>query len=130
MISKSKILACFILEDEFGRKTIDCNNRFIFENIKLYINEPQLIKEIGSGFVFSQFNPYVDIFYRNMKEIFASETGQYLNLNTGLHQNHDDHYLLMFCTRFNHFFENIKKEAKNPEFKIALNLFQKLDYAQ
>jgi len=124
MISKSQVLACFISEDEYGRKIIECNNRYIFENIKLYIKNHSFIKDIYSGFVFSQFNPYEDLFIRNLNEILALGIGEYLNSDSGFHHNYDDHDLVKFCTIFNHFIDNIKKEANSREFKIALNLYQ------
>ena len=122
MISQSQVLACFILEDESGRKNIECNNRFIFENIKLYINEPQLIKEINPGFLINRFSPCVELFIRNLNELIASEIGQYLN--SGVHHNYDDHHLVKFCTMFNHFFEKIKNEVNSHAFKNALNHYQ------
>lgn len=124
MISNCKILGCFIWEDKSGIKIIKCNNRFIFENIKLYIKNHSFIKDIYSGFVFSRFNPYEDLFIRNLNEILALGIGEYLNSDSGFHHNYDDHDLVKFCTIFNHFIDNIKKEANSREFKIALNLYQ------
>jgi len=123
MINNSKVLGCFILEDESGRKIIDCNNRFIFENIKHYIKEPKLIKEIYPGFFFNRFSPCVELFFRNFNEILTTGICEYLHSNPSLHHYYDDD-LVKFCTIFNHFFMNIKKEAKSPEFKIALALYQ------
>jgi hypothetical protein len=124
MISKSQVLACFILEDESGRKIIECNNRFIFANIKFYIRKHQFINDIYSGFVFSRFNLYEDLFIRNVNEIFALKIGEYLNSDPDFPDKCSDFDLVQFCGMFNHFFERIKKEAKSPEFKIALALYQ------
>lgn len=124
MISNCKILGCFIWEDESGRKIIECNNHIIFENIKFYIKEHKFIKDICSGFVFSRSNPYVELFIINLNEMLASGIGEYLNSNPGIHHNYDDHDLVKFCSRFNHFFENIKKEANSHAFKNPLNHYQ------
>ncbi len=113
-----------IKENNYGRKVTICNNKSISEEIKPYlknnvkhinkgINTNILISnkvyEIQSSFSIHKFNPYVDLFIRNLEKLL----------------NKTDFYSSKF-EAINEFVSDIRNEVSSNEFKKALADYKRL----
>jgi hypothetical protein len=107
---------CFIGKDRRGRQGIECTDHLLFNNLKRYISEPNLLEEMYRTFPIHRLSPNVELLNKVMKDPNVLGIRQYLYCPG----QRDEKELGKIVDSFNGLFERIRKEAESPEFITGL----------
>jgi hypothetical protein len=109
----------YINKQPFGRNKIDCKHRGILSGINLYLKNDFAL-DIVKEFPIHCFNPYVELFVRNMRCRLAGEIGLYP------HYIEDNDELEKVVNALNGFIGGIRAEAESPEFKKTIRDYERV----
>jgi len=103
---------------ENGRKFIECKNEKVFDAIKKYYKFSN-IKDITSTFPLHKFNPYIQLFFMNLKDKLLGK----MDFNP-IH--HTDELVQKRVDMLNEFIDSIRKTVESSKFKADLRKHQLL----
>lgn len=115
-IIKSEGVLFYIGKGVLGRKAVDYNNPKIFFDI-MRMSKSIYHKEILSSFPIHSFNPYVKLFYKNVQDK--------LGWDISFTYNKSDDDVVKMVDKLTNFIDSIRKEAKSPQFKSAINNYNR-----
>jgi hypothetical protein len=128
IINTSEVLFYIHKNANSTQTTCKCKIPSIFNEIKRYIPcsirscihdgslKSALAVSIAESFPFHRFNPYVDLFIKNVNDKLVER----LDLDTHL-SCAPEHLVQEYVDKLNEFIENIRNEAKSKEFRKRLD---------